>query len=178
MLFRSIKSPKELALEERIIETLAPEKLNGDSLPQNVVKILFNDPELAAMQNYANTVSIKRLGFNDHGPVHMRTVTKNAIKMMKLLHKANIKTSLEAEDVGSFADSLTAVIFASFLHDLGMTIGRQDHEIYSFHLAIPIIDRILLGVLPDTNDLAVIRRRVIIRSLALEGIVGYRKSVV
>lgn len=167
------KSPKELSLEERIIETLNPEKLNGETLPLEIVKILFNDHEIAAMQNYANIVSIKRLGFNDHGPVHMRTVTRNVIRMMKLLHKSGIKTSLEDEEVGTFADSLTAVIIASFLHDLGMTIGRQDHEIYSVHFALPIIDRILLQALPETTDQSTIRRRVIIRSLAVEGIAGH-----
>lgn len=47
------------------------------------------------MQEYANNVSIRRLGFNDHGPVHMRQVMNNAIKMLNILHEAGIKTSLK-----------------------------------------------------------------------------------
>ena len=55
----------------------------------------------------------------------MRTVTRNAVLMMNLLHQAGIKTSLEHENAGTLDDSLSAVILASFLHDLGMSIGRQ-----------------------------------------------------
>ena len=51
------------------------------------------------MQDYANNVSIKRLGFNDHGPVHMRQVANNAIKMLNIIHENNIQTSLEKEEM-------------------------------------------------------------------------------
>jgi hypothetical protein len=49
-----------------------------------------------------------------------------------------------------------------------MAIGRQDHELLSTTLAMPIISRILESVYPDDS-----KKRVIIRSLALEGIVGH-----
>jgi metal-dependent HD superfamily phosphatase/phosphodiesterase len=163
-----MKSIKEINLDEKILGYLAPEKLNGETLPYEVAKILTEDEEIAELQNYANHVSIVRLGYNDHGPVHMRTVARNCIKMMKILHDAQIKTSLEKENAGNFADSLTAVLLASFMHDLGMTVGRQDHELYSGTIALPIIDRILKQVLKDD-----LQRRIVIRSVAMEGIVGH-----
>lgn len=163
-----MKSPKEINLEEKILDSLLPEKLNGETIPYEVAKILIDDPEIAEIQNYANHVSIVRLGYNDHGPVHMRTVARNCIKMMKILHEAKIETSLEKEKIGTFTDSLTAVLLASFMHDLGMTVGRQDHELYSVTIALPIIDRILKQVLKDD-----LQRRIVIRSVAMEGIVGH-----
>lgn len=163
-----MKSPKEINLEEKILDYLNPNKLNGETLPSEVAKLLTEDEEISEIQNYANHVSIVRLGYNDHGPVHMRTVARNCIKMLNILHDAQIETSLEKEKAGTFADSLTAVLIASFFHDLGMTVGRQDHELYSATIALPIIDRILKQVLP--NDL---QRRIVIRSVALEGIVGH-----
>ena len=163
-----MKSPKEINLEEKILDLLLPEKLNGETIPYEVAKILIDDPEIAEIQNYANHVSIVRLGYNDHGPVHMRTVARNCIKMMKILHEAKIETSLEKEKIGTFTDSLTAVLLASFMHDLGMTVGRQDHELYSVTIALPIIDRILKQVLKDD-----LQRRIVIRSVAMEGIVGH-----
>lgn len=163
-----MKSPKEINLEEKILDSLLPEKLNGETVPYEVAKILIDDPEIAEIQNYANHVSIVRLGYNDHGPVHMRTVARNCIKMMKILHEAKIETSLEKEKIGTFTDSLTAVLLASFMHDLGMTVGRQDHELYSVTIALPIIDRILKQVLKDD-----LQRRIVIRSVAMEGIVGH-----
>ncbi|MCK9170638.1 MAG: phosphohydrolase [Treponema sp.] len=168
-----MKSPKELSMDRKISSAieeliqLTPEK---DPLPLNVAEALMSDPEIESIQNYSNTVSIMRLGFNDHGPVHMRTVTYNAIIMMGILYKAGVLMNLQAEKAGTFADSMTAVIFASFLHDFGMTIGRQDHELYSVFLALPVIQKMLEKVIPGDNNLD---RRVAIRSLAVEGIVGH-----
>lgn len=171
--FINMKSPKEISVDKKIITcvedllNLTPDK---DQLPLLVLKELVSDPEIQAVQDYANDVSIVRLGFNDHGPVHMRTVTFNAIQMLRILYEAKIPTSLQSENDGSFADSVTAVILASFMHDFGMTIGRQDHELYSTFLALPIINRILESQIPGAQNL---KRRVIIRSLAMEGIIGH-----
>lgn len=168
-----MKSPKEINVDQKLM-TLTKEIIEltaeKDQLPLLVIKELIDDPEIEAIQNYANNVSIVRLGFNDHGPVHMRTVCRNALKMLKILSLSGIRTSLEDEQDGSFSDSVTAVILAGFFHDFGMTIGRQDHELYSGILSQPIIDRILLKFLPEKKDL---NRRVIIRSMAMEGILGH-----
>lgn len=173
MFNRSMKSPKEISVDKKLIDItneiieLTEEK---DQLPLLVIKELIADEEIEAVQNYANNVSIVRLGYNDHGPVHMRTVCRNALKMLKILHQAGIETSLETEQAGTFSDSVTAVILSGFFHDFGMTIGRQDHELYSGILAQPIIDRVLTKFLPEKSDL---NRRVIIRSMAMEGILGH-----
>jgi len=158
-----MKSPKELSIDKKILE-----QLNGASASWKVAQTLMEDPEVQQMQEYANTVSIVRIGYNDHGPVHMRTVTRNAVIMMNLLHEAGIKSSLETENAGTLDDSFSAIILASFLHDLGMSMGRQDHELFSMTLAMPIIERTLAKVYPDSLE-----KRVVIRSLALEGIIGH-----
>jgi len=118
-----MKSPKEINLEQKILD-----KLKHYPICTQLVKFLFNDEELQVMQDYANNVSIKRLGFNDHGPVHMRQVANNAIKMLNILHHAGVKTSLEREEIGTFEDSLCAITIAGLMHDLGMMIGRDSHE--------------------------------------------------
>lgn len=170
------KSPKELSIDQQLLtncQELVDRTVTKDDLPVRVLKELINDPEVDAIQDYANVVSISRLGYNDHGPVHMRTVTKNALKMLSILHECGVNTSLESDLVGSFTDSVTAVILASFMHDFGMTIGRQDHELYSGILAYSVINRVLEKVLPGEEHL---RRRVVIRSVAMEGILGHMGS--
>ncbi len=161
-----MKSLKEISIESKILR-----RLEQHPLCLELVNYLFADEELQEMQEYANNVSIKRLGFNDHGPVHMRQVAGNSIKMLNILRDCGIKTSLEEEEIGTFDDSMCAVIIASLMHDLGMMIGRQGHEEMSAILAQPIIDRVLKHILP--NDL---KRRVIIKSLATEAIVGHMSS--
>ncbi len=161
-----MKSPKELSLDRKLLG--AVEALDPGGAALAAARLLLEDPEIHAMQEYANTVSIKRLGYNDHGPVHMRKVALNAVSMMGLLRSSGIRTSLETEEAGSFDESLIAVLMASFLHDLGMTIGRQDHELHSCYLAYPIIDRLLLQIYGTD-----VQKRVVVRALAIEGIVGH-----
>ena len=161
-----MKSIKEVSVESKILKRL-------QDFPKclELVNYLFNDAELQEMQDYANNVSIKRLGYNDHGPVHMRQVTANAIKMLSILHKSKIQTSLEAEEIGSFEDSMCAVILAGLMHDLGMMIGRQGHEEMSVTLAKPIIERAVMHIFPDN-----LHRRTVIKSVAIEAIIGHMSS--
>ena len=161
-----MKSIKEVNTEAKIQERL---KNNPQCL--ELVNYLFADEELQELQEYANNVSIRRLGYNDHGPVHMRQVVGNAIKMLNILHDCGIKTSLEKEEIGTFEDSMCAVILAGMMHDLGMAIGRQGHEEMSVMLAQPIIDRTLLHLFPDD-----LHRRVVIKSVAIESIIGHMSS--
>lgn len=167
------KSPKEIQVEEKItglVTKIVNEQTFGDELPLRLWNYLQSNQEIAAIQDYANIVSIGRLGLNDHGPVHMKIVCRNALKMLSILHTAGIQTSLEKENIGTFADSVTAVMLASLLHDSGMTIGRNGHELYSGIISYSIIEKVLSQLLPETSN---ILRWTIIRSIAMEGIIGH-----
>ena len=161
-----MKSVKELSIESKIIK-----RLQNSPVCLKLVNYLFEDAELQEMQDYANNVSIKRLGYNDHGPVHMRQVCANAIKMLNILQSSGIQSSLEKEEVGTFEDSMCAVIIAGLMHDLGMMIGRQGHEEMSVTLAKPIIERTVMYLFPDD-----LHRRTIVKSLAIEAIIGHMSS--
>ena len=155
------KSPKEIEIEKEILS-----KLRGK--PAMVASLIFNDEEAQAMQNYANTVSIKRLGYNDHGPVHMRKTALNALIMFDLLHKAGIKFSIEEENIGSVEDSKVAVLISSLLHDVGMSVGRENHELLGVIFAAPVIERTLNKVY--SGD---IEKKTIVHSLIIESIAGH-----
>lgn len=161
-----MKSPKEISLEKKLIGLLKAAQPSGI-----IAGLLIEDEEVQQMQDYANHVSIVRLGYNDHGPVHMRQVARNAVYMMQLLQESGVQGNIEREKAGTFDDSLSAVILASFLHDIGMSVGREDHELMSVILATPIITRILAIAYPSN-----MQKRVIIRSIALEGIAGHMAS--
>jgi metal-dependent HD superfamily phosphatase/phosphodiesterase len=156
-----MKSPKQQGLETAILKSLS----GG---PRKAAEVLMEDEEVQALQEYANTVSIKRLGYNDHGPVHMRTVVENALRMADLLHAAGVKLSLEEDEVGGFEDSLIALVIAGMLHDIGMSVGRVDHEHTGVILALPIIERTLRSVYGEQRG-----RIVVVRSTVVECIVGH-----
>jgi len=156
-----MKSPKQKGLEQKILRLLS-----GPSL--KVAELLIRDAEIQHLQDYANTVSIKRLHYNDHGPVHMRKVTLNALLILNLLRQAGVRLSLEQEEIGSFEDSRVAVLIAAFLHDIGMTVGRDNHEQMGVQLALPIIERLLAECYR-----AEAAKKIILRSLITECIMGH-----
>ena len=161
-----MKSVKEISTETKILD-----RLKNQPVGLKLVKFLISDEELQEWQEYANNVSIRRLGYNDHGPVHMRQVCNNAIKMLNILHEARIPTSLEKEEIGTFEDSMCAIILAGLMHDLGMSISRQGHEKMSAMLCQPIMDRALIYMFPDN-----LHKRVVIKAMATECIVGHMSS--
>ena len=161
-----MKSEKELSLDGKLKDMVESFQLSGKAVA--AMGLFLHDEELQAAQAYANTVSIVRLGFNDHGPVHMKTVTMNALIMLRLLRQAEIKMSLEKDECGNFEDSLISVICASILHDLGMGIGRQDHELSGIYLALPILNRVLEEVYKGK-----VQKQMMVRALTLEGISGH-----
>ena len=161
-----MKSKKENSLDSGLIGAVEGFGLSGKAVA--TMQFLLHDEELQTMQEYANTVSIVRLGYNDHGPVHMKIVAMNAMKMFRLLRQAEGKTSLETDGCGTFEDSLTGVLCAAMLHDLGMSIMRQEHEFHGAYFALPIIDRVFKEVYG--SDL---QKRVMIKALVLESITGH-----
>ena len=154
------KSRKEELLEEEILKNLSGK-------PLQITEYLLNDKETRALQEYANVVSIKRLGYNDHGPVHMRKAALNSILMVTLLTKAGVRFDLEKEMGYSHTDSLAAIIMAALLHDIGMGVSRKDHEFHSAVLASPIIARALSLFYDDPLVKAALH------ALTLEGITGH-----
>jgi metal-dependent HD superfamily phosphatase/phosphodiesterase len=154
------RSPKQLSIERKILK-----KLTGE--PKRLAQMLFADDELQVLQDYANSVSITRLAMNDHGPVHMRIAMLNSISIFELLVKAGVEPSLVAEGYGNVEDSLMAVMLGTFLHDLGMTIGRANHEKMSAILAQDHIKRVLSNFYSNPLQLAVMN------SIVTECIVGH-----
>jgi metal-dependent HD superfamily phosphatase/phosphodiesterase len=151
---------------QKTIEKNILKMLSGRAL--QTAKLLFSDEEAQYLQDYANTVSIKRLHYNDHGPVHMRKVLYNSLRLLDLLNRAGVKFSLENEGIGTFEDSKIAVLMAAFLHDVGMSVGRENHEVAGSILAMPIIERFLDTLYKDKPG-----TKVVLRSLIIEGMIRH-----
>lgn len=154
-------SPKEESLNRVLLERTAGQV-------HQLLEKLLSDPEIHLYHSYGNAVSVRRLGYNDHGAVHARITTYNALKLLRLLHERGIRSSLEIEEIGTYEDAQVGVALGCFLHDVGMSVTRQGHEWHSLILADGFMQKYLLDLYPD--DLA---RRVVLRALAHECIIGH-----
>ena len=139
-----------------------------EGTPHQLFSKLTQDKKLAAWQNQANHVSIVRLGYNDHGPVHMRIVALHTLKILKLLNDASIAPSFVAEKLGSYEDAQTVVFLAALFHDVGMAVARVKHEWHSLQIGMPIVNEYLAEFYPDNYQ-----KQVAMSSMIMEAIVGH-----
>jgi hypothetical protein len=108
-----------------------------------VLDFVDGDIELQTLWKCANVQAIDRLGLNDHGPVHVKIVANKALKLLRMLLERGVQPSIKVNYKKTDEDAEVVVVLASALHDLGMAIIRQDHELYSVHLAQRVLDRYL-----------------------------------
>jgi len=111
-----------------------------------VLDFVDGDIELQTLWRCANVQAIDRLGINDHGPVHVKIVANKALKLLRMLVEKGVQPSIKVNYKMSHEDAEVVVVLASILHDLGMSIIREDHELYSVQLAQRVLDRCLSGI--------------------------------
>ncbi len=105
-------------------------------------EFLKKDAQVNALVTAANAVAIQRLGYNDHGHTHSLITTFNAVKMLQILQDKGIEPSLVKESkYTTFDDSLEVVIAAAYLHDIGNSVMRSQHELFSSILSRDILNR-------------------------------------
>jgi len=102
--------------------------------------------ELQTLWKCANIQAIDRLGYNDHGRVHVKIVSNRALKLLRILFEKNIEPSIKLNYGMTVEDSEIVVILASIMHDLGMAVIREGHEIFSAQLAKGILEKCLKNV--------------------------------
>ena len=122
---------------------------------------LENDLEVQTLLEDSNRMAIDRMGYSDHGHTHSLIVTLNGIKLLRALSDGLQPTVIQ-ESTGTMKDAEVIVMFGCYLHDVGMVVGRTNHDEFSVVLTIPVLDRILKKVYPkDTRKQVHIRNHVI-----------------
>jgi uncharacterized protein len=142
--------------------------VKGNNLLEKALDIINNDAEIMAMWNIINVNAIERLGFSDHGPVHVQIVANIALRLTRILIKNKVEMSVVKDFHLTHEHSELIVLCASLFHDLGMSIHRANHEEYSLFLAAEILQRVL-AFLPITE-------RTIVKSEILHAIVSHRRA--
>ncbi len=142
--YRMKKSPKQrTTLKDRVRRILKTNKLC-----QIAFEELENDIEVQTMLEDSNRMAIDRMGYSDHGHTHSLIVTMNGVRLLRQLNKG-LQPTIVQEETGDANDSELVVMLGCYLHDIGMVVGRTNHDEFSVVLALPIIDRILTKVYPN-----------------------------
>jgi metal-dependent HD superfamily phosphatase/phosphodiesterase len=146
-------------MKEDELERNIRAKLSDYPVALVVFDKLCKDEEVTRLIDLANHISVNKLGFNDHGRVHVKITLLNALSFFELLNKSTIV----GDDFGGLDDAYTSIVLGAFLHDIGMSINRKDHELLGVILARPIMKRLLEGH----------NNKEVIISVACQGILGH-----
>lgn len=128
---------------------------NGNTYLEEVVKRINSNLEIKTLWKVINVNAIDRLGFTDHGPTHFNLVANYGLQIARIFEKRGIKFSI-VRDFALTKDHAEIVIFlACIMHDLGMSIHRVNHEIFSLFIARDFLKEIL-SFLPEEERAVVI----------------------
>jgi len=124
-------------------------KLGIDAQPTSrtgqVVQVLEGDVEVQTLWYMANRTS-RRAAVNDHGPVHVRTSMHHADTLLRLLMEAGIQPNCITDHGMSEDDTRAVVLLGVALHDIGMSVHRDRHELLSVPIALDWMRRHLRNV--------------------------------
>ena len=121
---------------------------------EKMFRLMENDVEIQNTLRMSNVMAVSRMKYNDHGPVHARISAGSALEIFSLLTQKVTPTTVRNK-VCSREDAKLVVLCGSYLHDLGNSIHRFDHQFHGCIIANPILDRILKTVYPEDLALAV-----------------------
>jgi uncharacterized protein len=152
---------------ERRVVMAVPDKHNPKL--RKVMELVNADDDLYGLWLAANVNAVERLGMTDHGPVHVKIVMNLAVRMLRLLADAGVETGVARNYEMSPRDAEVVVALAALLHDVGMSIHRQDHEAFSLFIAQDKLKQIL----PQVYDA---HHETIIRSEILHAIISHRSG--
>src|ERR1700738_2948459 len=105
-----------------------------------VVQILETDVEIQTLWYMANRTS-RRASVNDHGPVHVRTAMHHGDTLLRLLMEAGIQPNCVTDHALSEDDARVVVLLGLAMHDVGMSIHRDRHELLSVPIALDWLRR-------------------------------------
>lgn len=147
--------------------------LERDSFVAFAVRVVEEDEEVRELLHMSNVNAVLRLGYNDHGPVHARIVAGAALELMRMLSRRGVAfTSLQHGSAVDENEVKLILILASYLHDIGNSVHRENHELIGALLAKDIVDRLLGKILPSVGS-----RRVRLRQEILSAIYSTAMNV-
>jgi len=132
----------------------------GNKKLEETVSRAMKDSELSTLWKASNVMAIDRMGYNDHGPTHVKIVASTALKMQRILVERGKVPSLVKDHSMTNEDAEVVVVLGSLLHDIGHVVHRESHELFAVPLAVPVIDRLLQGIY-DKNAAVIMRGEIL-----------------
>ncbi|MEM0445299.1 MAG: HD domain-containing protein [Nitrososphaerota archaeon] len=149
----------------RVSEKLVEEKVRGDETLSSLYSELESDEELQTALRLCNDMVVKRLYYNDHGPMHARIVAGSALEILDILTRRGLRP-ITVQHGLSHREAAVVVLLSAYLHDIGNMIHRELHHITGTYIAMGILTRLLPKYYPDRWTQMRVRQEVLHAILA------------
>ena len=118
----------------------------GNKKLERLLAKVKNSIRLETLLECSNITAIDRMGFSDHGSTHVAIVSNIALKILRNLMGAGVKTNIEKNHSLSKKDAEVVVVLASIFHDIGHIVHRKDHTQFSIMVANSMLPDLLADV--------------------------------
>ncbi|HDD26827.1 MAG TPA: HD domain-containing protein [Acidilobales archaeon] len=116
------------------------------------VEVLESDDEVMELLKLSNVFAVHRLKYNDHGPVHAKIVAGSALEIFNLLVGSGVKPTTVIDGTArNNEEAMLIILLASYLHDIGNAVHRDNHELIGMLMSKSILDRILPDILGEKS---------------------------
>jgi uncharacterized protein len=130
----------------------------------HIYELLTTDPRMTAHWGMANYLTVGRLNYNDHGPIHARVTGAYAMQILQLLIDAGAELDVVNSGAGDIDDAALVTLAGVMMHDIGNSLHRSGHEAMGVIMAQPILLDWLPTLYPD------IEQRTLIQNFVLSAI--------
>jgi metal-dependent HD superfamily phosphatase/phosphodiesterase len=117
---------------------------------------------------YMAQITSERRGMSDHSWVHVQVVLNISLRLLRLLVKGGIEPAMVTDHGMRDRDAEVVVAGGALLHDVGMSIHRNDHEAYSLFMVEERLPSLLAEVYDEPE-------RTVVVSEILHAIIGHRR---
>lgn len=118
---------------------------------EKIIERIKISAKMETLFRMCNVTAIDRLGFNDHGPTHVRITANSALRILRILVKKGIPPSC-VENYGlSVDDAEVITVLGVIFHDIGHVVHRDSHEIVGLIVAQPLIKELIEGMYDEST---------------------------
>jgi uncharacterized protein len=163
------RAPQEpLPPREAIAQMRLRAPTRGNRRLERLLDAVNSDPQIKALWHVSAVNATRRLGMSDHSWVHIQIVLNIGLRLSRLLFRRGVRPSVAVDYGMSERDAEVVIAAACVMHCLGMSIHREDHEVFSLFLTADKLGSLLADVYEEPE-------RTIVASEALHAIIGHRR---
>jgi uncharacterized protein len=161
-------SPPARSIRDAVAEMRIRVPTRGNRRLERLLEAVNEDDEVKSLWHVSAVNASRRLGMSDHSWVHIQIVLNIALRLARLLFRRGVTPSVVADFGMSEHDSEVVIAAACLMHCVGMSIHRDDHELFSLFLTADKLGPLLAGAYEEPE-------RTVIVSEALHAIIGHRR---